>query len=182
MECHTLTCYEDIALSDKAILDLLDGHVNIVLYPNLYKYSNIDEVLGPYEACILLYEAKPKYGHWCALIKIDNNTIEFFDPYGTASTGGWPDDNLNMIPPDFAKLTNQETPYLSLLMMRSPYNLSYNEFQFQKRIKDVRTCGRHCVFRVMNKDMSLYEYKDFMDDLCNEFDTDYDGVVTIFTI
>lgn len=174
--------YENIALSDKAILNLLEGHVNVVVYPNLYMYSSIDELMGPHGACILLYEAKPKYGHWCALIKIGNNTIEFFDPYGSAGSGGWPDDNLNMIPQDFAKLTNQEIPYLSLLMMDSPYDLSYNEFQFQKKNKNIRTCGRHCVFRVFNRDLSLYEYKDFMDHLCYKYNTNYDGVVTIFTI
>jgi hypothetical protein len=182
MKCYTLPCYEDIALSDKAILDLLDNKVNIVLYPNLYKYHNIDEVIGPYEASILLFEAKPSYGHWCALFKVDNNTIEFFDPYGMATTGGYPDDNLKLVPQDFAKVTNQEIPYLSLLLAKSPYDLTYNEFQFQKRNKKIRTCGRHCVFRLMNRDQSLYQYKDMMDLLRDEFKTDYDGVVTIFTI
>lgn len=182
MECQTLPCYEDIALSDKAILDLLDNKVNIVLYPNLYKYKNIDEVMGPYEACILLFEAKPKYGHWCAIFKLNDNTIEFFDPYGKASSGGHPDDNLRIIPQDYAKVSNQEHPYLSALLDKSPYELTFNEIQFQQRNKAIRTCGRHCVFRLMNRELPLYGYKDLMYDLCQEFGTNYDGVVTIFTI
>jgi len=182
MHCSTLTCYEDIALSDSNITSLLNGKVNIVLYPNLYKYSNIDDVLGPYQACILLFEAKKDYGHWCALFKVDDNTLEYFDPYGEATTGGYPDDNLKLVPINFAKVSNQEYPYLSILLMKSPYHLTYNEFQFQKRNKKIRTCGRHCVFRLLNRELSLYQYKDMMDFLCDDFNTDYDGAVTIFTI
>ena len=62
--------YENIALSDKDILKILHGKTNIVLYPNLYKYSHIDEILNPHDSCILLFEVKKSYGHWTALIKM----------------------------------------------------------------------------------------------------------------
>ena len=181
MKYSTISCYKDIALSDKVILDLLDNKVNIVLYPDLYKYHNIDDIMGPYEAAIILFEAKPKYGHWCAVFKLNNKTIEFFDPYGKASSGGHPDDNLRLISYDFRKKSNQDYPYLSILLDKSPYDLTYNEIQFQKRGTRIRTCGRHCVFRLLNRDLSLYQYEDMLNDFCQEFDTDYDGVVTIFT-
>jgi len=182
MSCETLECYEDIALSDKNIFDLLEGKVSIVLYPDLHKYNNIDELLGNNGACILLFEAKPHYGHWCAIIKLNERLIEFFDPYGTATTGGHPDDNLKHIPLEYAKVSNQREPFLSILMDKSPYNLSFNEIQFQRKDKKIGTCGRHCVFRIINKDLSLYKYADMMNVLCQSFKDDYDGVVTLFTI
>ncbi len=87
MDNKILKAYEDIALSNTDITNLLNGKVNIVLYPDLYRYRSIDEVMGPFQACILLFEAKPSYGHWCAIFKTDLNTVEFFNPYG-----GYPDD------------------------------------------------------------------------------------------
>ena len=80
MNKKTLQHYEDIALSNYDIIKLLDRRVKIVLYPDLHKYSHIDEVLGDYDACILLFEARPKYGHWCAIFKQTDNNLEFFNP------------------------------------------------------------------------------------------------------
>jgi len=176
MNDQVLKYYEDIALSNTDITDLLNGKVNIVLYPDLHKYDNIDQVLGPYKACILLFEAKPNYGHWCAIFKEKPNTLSFFNPYG-----GYPDDSLKYIPYHFALESNQALPYLSALMYNSPYKLTYNEFQFQKKKKGIKTCGRHCVFRLLNRDLNLYQYKDLLDIGCEIYNTDYDGVVTIMT-
>lgn len=167
---------ENIALSNHDILKLLNNKCNIVLYPDLHKYDNIDQLLDPYNACIILYESKPQYGHWCALTKRDNNIIEFFNPYG-----GLPDCCLKQISYDFRKKSNQLIPHLSHLMKDSPYELHYNEFQFQQKGYDIKTCGRHCCVRVFCKDIDIYQYKDFLDFLCKKLKTDYDGVVTILT-
>jgi hypothetical protein len=176
MEKEQLKYYEDIALSNYDILNLLKGRVNIVLYPDLHKYKHIDDVLGKHNACILLFEAKPHYGHWCAIFKNKKKELEFFNSYG-----GYPDDSLNYIPLHFAEVSNQLVPYLSILMHNSPYELFYNEFAFQKHNKNTKTCGRHCVFRIMNKHVDIYEYKRILDNLCKKYKTDYDGVVTIMT-
>lgn len=143
----------NIALSDKQVLKLVDGKANIVLYPDLHKYNSIDDLLVPYGACFILFEAKPYYGHWCALIKLDDHTIEFFNPYG-----GYPDDSLEYISKEFRKESNQDHPYLSYLMMNSPYQLSYNEHKFQKRGNNIKTCGRWSAMRIMLKDLSLSEF------------------------
>jgi len=169
--------YENIALSNNDIMKLLDGEVNIILYPDLYKFSKLDQLLEPYDACILLFEAKPRYGHWVCIFKENKNTVSFFNPYS-----GFPDDSLLAINKDFRKKSNQEYPILSQLLLDSPYNLTYNEFKFQKRAPDIKTCGRHCVFRIMNKDLDLYKYKRALDILCKKWNTDYDGIVTYATI
>lgn len=170
-----LSRLKNIALSNHDITKLLDGQVNIILYPDLHKYTSIDQLLSPYDACILLYESKPDYGHWCALIK-HGDSIEFFNPYG-----GLPDASLKLINPEFRIESNQVLPYLKILMFKSPYELNYNEFRFQKKGYNIKTCGRHCVVRVLCKNMNIYQYKDLLDELRKLFRTDYDGVVTILT-
>lgn len=143
----------DIALSDKQVLELVNGKANIILYPDLHKYHSIDDLLFPYGACFILFESQPNFGHWCALIKLDNQNIEFFNPYG-----GYPDDGLEYIPPKFRIETNQDYPYLSYLMINSNYNLSYNEHRFQKHNKNIRTCGRWSAMRILLKNYSLDEF------------------------
>jgi hypothetical protein len=169
--------FENIALSNHDILRLLNNKCNIILYPDLYKYKDINEILNPYNCCIILYEARQNYGHWCALIKTNNESIEFFNPYG-----GFPDKSLDHISMKFRIKSNQFLPYLSMLMYKSTYNLYYNEYQFQIKDYDIKTCGRHCVVRALCKDLNIYEYKDLLDKLCKKMRTNYDGIVTILTI
>jgi hypothetical protein len=169
--------YEDIALSNFDIFDLLNGKVNIELYPNLHNYDNLDQLLGKYGICVLLFEAKPSYGHWVCLLKLNNMEVEFFNPYG-----GFPDDSLLQINQEFRKKSDQEYPLLSELLLNSPYKLTYNEYQFQEIKSDIKTCGRHCSVRLMCQELSLYQYVKFLDKLCKKFDTNYDGMVTLLTI
>jgi hypothetical protein len=169
--------YEDIALSNHDILQLLDGKANIVLYPNLHKYDNIDQLLEPYGAFVLLFEAKPKYGHWTCIFKLDNDTLEFFNPYG-----GFPDNSLRHIPDGFKRQSYQNHTYLSALLFKSPYELTYNEHKFQKLKKNIRTCGRHCVFRLLCRWMSLKQYYDFLVDISKQLNMNFDQLVTFFTM
>lgn len=144
----------DIALSDKQVLNLVGGKANIILYRDIHKYKSINEMLSPFNACFILFESQPRYGHWCALIKVNPYLLEFFDPYGT-----YPDDTLGFIPPKFAKESFQDHPYLSYIMMKSPYNLSFNEYQFQKKEPNIRTCGRWSAMRILFKDLPLEDFK-----------------------
>lgn len=172
---------EDIALSNHDIIRLLNGKVNIILYPDIHKYENIDQLLEPYDCCIILYQSNPRYryGHWCALIK-KLDSIEFYNPYGGDKTG-LPDATLKMIDPEFRAKSHQLLPYLKRLMYKSPYELHYNEYKFQRKGFDIKTCGRHCVVRVLCKDINIYQYKNLLDKLCEKYDTDYDGIVTMLT-
>ncbi len=168
--------YEDIALSNVDILKLLDGKANIVLYPQLHHFKNIDQLLEPFGACLLLFEAKPKYGHWTCIFKLDDNSIEFFNPYG-----GYPDDALKYIPFQFRQVTNQNHTYLSYLLYKSHYDLNYNEYKFQKVSKNIRTCGRHCVVRLLFRWMTLEQYHEFLHDLSIIMNMNYDEIVTYLT-
>lgn len=176
-EEQLLKKYEDIALSDITLLKLIDEKAKIVLYPSLINYDNIDDVLGKYGCCILLFEVKKNYGHWCCLFKVKPDEIEFFNPYG-----GYPDDSLEYIPMHFRKISNQYYTYLSLLLYNSKYKLSYNEHQFQKRQKGIKTCGRHCAVRIIYRNLCLEEYTNFLNYWCNKLDIDYDSLVTYITM
>ena len=168
--------YEKVALSDKQVLKIVNGRANIILYPDLIYYNDIDEILNPYGSCFLLFEIEPSYGHWCCIFKKENK-LEFFNSYG-----GFPDDSLKYIPDDFKDISNQNYPYLTRLLLKSNYDIYYNQFKFQKSKSDITTCGRHCAFRLLFKDMKIEKYKEFMDILCKYFKLDPDELVTFFTL
>lgn len=169
--------YEDVALSDKQLLKIINGNAKLVLYPDLKNYSSIDEVLGTHTACILLFEAKKNYGHWCCLWKLNNSTVSFFNPYG-----GYPDASLKHIPEHFARISNQDYPYLSLLLYNSPYKLTYNERQYQEKNKNIKTCGRHCGVRLICRNMSDDQYYNYMKYFTSKYHINNDQFVTLLTI
>lgn len=172
--------YKDIALSNNDIekkLKMFNINCQIVPYNELYKYKSIDELLYPSDSVIILYMWKPFYGHWCCLTKRHNN-VEFFNSYG-----GYVDyPILNNIDNKFRLESNQDYPYLTNLLLLSPYNLHYNEFQFQKKKSNIKTCGRHSLMRVLLKNFDIYEYKKILDIVKKKYMLkDYDDVVTFLT-
>lgn len=177
-----LSKYEKIALSDKEVMEIIEGRANLILYRSLSNFNNIDEVLGPHQAAIILFESKPSFGHWVCLFK-RGNVIEFFNPYGDNKYNeeGFPDETLTFISKKFRKQSNQDRPVLSQLLLDSPYQLTYNEYPFQEMVEDINTCGRHCAVRLMLRDLPLKEYYKFITYLCKYLDVDPDQLVTILT-
>jgi hypothetical protein len=141
------------AFSDKDILNLCKGKTKIISYPELYNYKTIDEVLYPYNSVVILYETKPRYGHWICVLKQPKNTIEVFDSYGIPI-----DDELNFIDDNFRKKNNEVFPILSLLLLKSNYKIIYNKVKLQKYKNDVSSCGRHVCLRILLQDLSLKKY------------------------
>ena len=134
----------DIALSDKDIMRLIKGKANLLTYTELQKYNNIDQVLGPYSALVLLYETSKNFDHWVCVFKVNENTIEHFDSYGLK-----PDDELKFIPEYFREVNYEEIPHLTYLLYNSGYNVIYNEFKLQKKKKGINTCGRWVATRLI---------------------------------
>ena len=59
----------------------------------------------------------------------------------------------------------------------------YNDAPYQKNGYDVATCGRHACFYVMNMlayNMSLADYKTFMDKMRKKYKMGYDEVVATY--
>lgn len=159
-----------ISLSNFDLMKLVDGKAKVVTYDNLYKYKNLDHLLYPYDAVFLLYLFKPKYGHWVALTK-RNNVVEYCDSYGKP-----PDEVLEHIPKLFAKKSHQDYPYLSKLLWESPYNIEYNDYNFQKHGNDIRTCGRFAALRVIFKHLTLNKFAKLF------FSPYSDEIATYFTM
>lgn len=169
--------YEKIALSDSEVLQLVKNKANIILYPNLVKYDNVDQILDLYGACFILFESRPNYGHWCCLFKVNNDTLEFFNPYG-----GYPDDSLEFINNEFRFQSNQAFPYLSYLLLKSNYNLTYNEHKFQQKKEGINTCGRWSALRIICRNMSLKQFNKFIENLSKKLKLNKDEIVTLLTI
>lgn len=128
------------------------GDCLILTYDQLKDYNNIDDILNINGICILLYQTKKGYGHWCALLK-RQDFIEFFDPLGYK-----PDDELLKVPSNLRKILGQDQPHLSYLLLSSPYNIEFNNYKLQKNVKDVNTCGRHCAMRCLFIEYNIDEY------------------------
>lgn len=161
---------KSISFSDKDILQAVDNEANLLRYPELSEYSNIDQVLGPYDAAIILYETKEAYGHWVCIFKSSHDTLEFFDPYASK-----PDDELSKIPMHFRLMNNELIPHLTRLLYKSPYDVIYNEDRLQKLEHDVNTCGRHVAMRLVMREMPLAEYQELFEGI------NADDAVTMLT-
>jgi hypothetical protein len=139
-------------LSNADIERHLGSDVQILQYYQLGDYSTVERLLGEAGAAVILYPGVDKNpeGHWCGLMYSYNDegerVIEFFDPYGISV-----DKEL--------KIVNDKTPrYLSKLLLTSRWPLVFNDNKFQRYAKNIATCGRHVVNRILNKNMSLERY------------------------
>ena len=140
-------------LSDTEMKDLTHGEANLLLYPDLYKYSDIRQVLKGYPACIILVELKNNFGHWICVIDHGSH-YEHFDSYGT----GKPDFELKWVPMHFRQENHELKPHLSSLLYDSHKPVSYNTYHLQKEGDNIATCGRHVVSRIWNRKIPLAKY------------------------
>ncbi len=158
---------ENKALSNSDILKLTDNKCNVMTYSELLNYPTLDKALGPHGALCVLYETSPRFGHWVAVIKVNDNLVEQFDPLSNK-----PDRQWQFITDEYKK-----KPYLSHLMKESPYKLSYNQYKFQKNKKGINTCGRWCALRIILKSLTLEQFKEVVTN--KKQDTDF--MVTLIT-
>jgi hypothetical protein len=158
---------ENVALSDKDIVHLTQNKCNVMSYADLLNYKTLDQALGQFGALCVLYETGENFGHWVAVIKVNDKLVEFFDPLSSKPDREW----------KYISEVYKKKPYLSHLMKESPYELSYNQYKFQKNKKGINTCGRHCSMRIILKHFTLEEYKKAF--TSKEFDPDF--LVTMAT-
>lgn len=164
---------EKKSLSDKDILNLVSGKANLLTYSELMKYDNIDDALGRHGALILLFETKQNFGHWCAVIRVNKNTVEHFDSYGYK-----PDEELKWTADHLRRKHGKVYPHLTWLLYNSKYpKITYNEHKFQKYKKGVNTCGRWTALRIIFKKLPLNKFKQ----LFSGNSVDPDLMVTLLT-
>lgn len=149
---------ESEPLSGRDILEAVDDKTKVILYSAIHQYRNIEQLLEPHDSCVILYETRPRFGHWvCVFLNRDTGVLEFFDPYGKQI-----DSQLNHIPKKFRDMTYQNSPYLSRLMLNSPYRLTYNDKPLQKIKNGTNSCGRHVALRLVMRNLSIREYQKFL--------------------
>jgi hypothetical protein len=165
---------EDLmSLTAEKVLKICKRQANVVLYPDLLYYDNIDDVLGIYGACIILYQTSPSYGHWVCIFKLNKNTVEHFDSYSYK-----PDKELKFIDKDFRKKNNENFPYLTYLLYKSGYKINYNEHHFQSNKREISTCGRWTGARLLLRHLTLKQFYNKFKPF-KEFNSDF--IVTLFT-
>lgn len=160
-------------LSGYDIAMRLKGKTKVMTYKELKKHRTIEELLYPYNNCIILYITKKNYGHWTCILEHDDR-IEFYDPYKDYL----PDDELNEIDENIKMETGQDRPYLLKLLYNSNKEIEYNNYDFQKWDKNIKTCGHHCICRIIFKDFKLDEYYEIMRNLCKEYNLTMDNLVS----
>ena len=149
------------ALSNIELSNALDGKVRILTYAELTQYSDLISALGPERAMILLYETKEHSGHWICIYETtgEGGKISFFDSYALK-----PDDELYFVPDHFRRRRNMEFPHLSKLLLECKRPIEYNHHKFQKSGRDIATCGRHCIVRLLLKKIPLKRYIELLKD------------------
>lgn len=131
-----------------------------ISYNDLDKYELSDIV--PFA---LLYETGQDYGHWTAVLRFDD-IIELFDPLGKEI------DSINTNMP--AKLLKK--------IIREGFKPHYNEYIYQKSDPLINTCGRHIIFRLLNKDLTNHEYHQMMKKMLKESGlSSYDELIVELT-
>lgn len=130
------------ALSDKDILKIFDNKINVILYNDLHKYNNIDEILNNHNRAIILYiftsnAGGGKSGHWVGLRKYKKSVL-FFDSFGNI-----PDKQITELSKEQRIKLDEDKLFLSNLIKNNNYNIEYNEKVMQDNLSCV--CGYYCV-------------------------------------
>ena len=168
-------------LSDEELKAILGRNLKIIMYPDLAKYSTIEQPLpNPNDYCIILIvESESKYnisGHWCALLKY-NGIYEWFDPYGNdvdVDLMSWMDRKTR------ARL-HESKPYLTYLLKGRKY--IYNKVKYEVLKKGVNTCGSHSSYRIYQfkkYSLTLEQYQKHMLDLSKQYGIGFDKIVASF--
>jgi len=148
----------------------------ILKYSQFKKFKSLSQLLpNNKDFIVILYETSPNSGHWCCIMKCDDN-YEYFDSYGKE-----PSNPLSWNKPDINKLLGQDKPYLDYLIDSSNIDTYYNDIDYQSTKNDINTCGRHCIFRILcmiKKDFNLKQYYKFMTTLKNKSNETYDTIVS----
>lgn len=150
---------ESISLTGDDIDRITDKKCNILSYHELEQFTNLEKVLGKWNACIFLYETKLNQGHWCCIFLNTDNSLHFFDSYGFRC-----DTELKYADYNLREHNGRQVPHLSGLidefMERYPeVHLYQNTYKYQVMSKDVNTCGRYASYRIKMRHLSDNDFQ-----------------------
>jgi hypothetical protein len=156
------------AISD-ADIRIITGINNVIRYQDIQNYDSVDDLLKNVLACFILFETKDNYGHWTVIFR-NKNLIEFFDPYGVFIEK----QKLFIEEEQFREPIN----WLSILLKKSPYQISYNEIPFQNmKNKTIGTCGKWCIMRWLHRHKNLYDFEKMIKSDSMRYKMSYDRFI-----
>lgn len=155
----------EVLLSDKQMLKLAGKGTKLMSYPDIGKYSSINELFGNDNKIIILYlnevSGDSMSGHWTCLIRRregKNVVVEFDDSYSYA-----PDDELKWHSKSKQMEMGQDKNYLTHLLYQfslQPNSIvEYNEDKLQSKGDSVATCGRFVALRCHFYKVPLKSYQ-----------------------
>jgi hypothetical protein len=148
---------EEITLTGEDIHRLTRGKANILAYPVLEQFSDLEEVFEGKDHAIILFETRKGFGHWISISKIGENQLEYFDPIGVGI-----DEELDLIPTQTRIELGEVEPHLTVLIRKSGKHIKVNKRKVQETAEDVNTCGRWATARIMFEEVQLNKFLDSM--------------------
>jgi len=147
----------DRALNGDEMLNALNGQVKLLSYDELKKFDTIEEAMYPFNKIILLYfwdfSNNTKTGHYIGIRKDkQKNIIYVMDSYGR-----FIDDNLKEIDDYKRKKYKEDFKQLTYLLLKSPCEIEYNEYQFQQNKSSV--CGRYVIYFLLRDDLNMEQFQ-----------------------
>ena len=146
-------------LGDHEISAYLNGNVKILKYNEITDYKNIEDLLNPYGAVVILLETKHDFGHWIC-IKMTGNVISFFDSYGD-----FPDQQKKFVNTKFLKDSGQKFNIICKMLDDASYKytIEFSDWRLQNMDDlSIATCGLWCsVF--IKSGMLVDEFYDFLE-------------------
>lgn len=144
------------SLTDNDIMKLVPD-CEIITYDRLKNLNEITDLFKNSDKIALLYHVQAfNSGHWVCLVKDElAKMIFYFDSYGEI-----PDEVLDHVEKSIKNMCNQNHKYLSELILESGYSCDYSPKPLQKMKRNINTCGRFIVGRMINSDLTNDEYSD----------------------
>lgn len=150
---ETLRTIQAYALTNEDIQAILDPDTKIFSYPKFAEMSHIDEAFDSLGRCIFLFLTESEnVGHWLTMFK-RNGHIEYFDSYGER-----PEAQRDWISQEKLEELGEGEPYLWNLLRASGYKVYSNTVPYQSDKKNMNSCGRWAVARLIYKDASNLEF------------------------
>jgi hypothetical protein len=166
----------DYSLSDSEIRKCVPG-VKIMSYPELKKYSSLDDTLDSKGRVVILFLTEgPLVGHWTTLFKDGPDSFQWFDSYGLK-----PDGTRRWLSKSKLISLREEKPVLTNLIKRAEDGgavVNFSPYHFQRDNASIETCGRHVACRLIKKHLSPEEYAIWV---TKNNTADPDRVVTEYT-
>lgn len=135
---------------------ITEGKCRVALYSELADCTSLEEAAAPYDACVCLFETKPRVGHWICWFRVDENTWEWFDSYGAR-----PDSEFKWITKETKEATGQEEFITRLIAQASSTTkMIWNQVPLQKLESGINTCGRWVAVRIRKRNLKLAKFQE----------------------